>query len=128
MISADTIQQIILFSCTTIFVKGDGTRKEYCQGTSFTPKCSTGEVIVLQSALYGTLRLGTCVEEDPLNQVGCSVDVLGVVDGHCSGMRECDIRVPNAEMDDLRTCKHDFTRYLEASFMCIKGELLQCYY
>ena len=75
----------------------------------------------MQSAQYGSIRIGECLKEDPFDQIGCSVDVLSVLDTHCSGRRHCDMRVPNNEMDDLKTCKHDFTRYLEASYWCIKG-------
>ena len=76
----------------------------------------------MQSAHYGSIRIGSCIKEDPFGQVGCSVDVLGVADKHCSGKQKCEIRVTNTEMDNLRSCKHDFTRYLEASYVCRKGK------
>ena len=64
-----------------------------------------------------------CVKKD-LGYVGCSSDALTAMDHMCSGMRQCDFRVP--ELDVLvhpsrMTCMEELVRYLEASYECVKG-------
>ena len=85
------------------------------------PSCGPDEIIVMQSAHYGSIQIGDCIKEDSFGWVGCSADVLAVTDRHCSGRRSCDIRITNTEMDGLRTCKDDLSRYLRAAYWCKKG-------
>ena len=61
-----------------------------------------------------------------LGYVGCSSDVLTAMDYMCSGLRQCDFRVP--ELDVLvdtssMPCMEELVKYLEASYECIKGTL-----
>lgn len=53
--------------------------------------------------------------------IGCGEDVLPVVDGRCSGRRACEIRIPDADLDNFKPCLGDLTRYLEADYECMKG-------
>jgi len=78
-------------------------------------------VILMTSGRYGRMRLGRCVRVD-FGFVGCSSDVIDVLDRHCSGRQECSLRIPDPEMDERRPCLSDLTRYLEASYRCIPGQ------
>ena len=67
--------------------------------------------------------LDRCVKKD-LGYVGCSSDVLTAMDYMCSGLRQCDFRVPELDVlvDPSRmTCMDELVKYLEASYECIKG-------
>ena len=69
------------------------------------------------------LLLDRCVKKD-LGYVGCSSDVLTAMDYMCSGLRQCDFRVPELDVlvDTSRMpCMEELVKYLEASYECIKG-------
>ena len=51
--------------------------QEFCQNEAFSAKCSNNEVIIMEKALYGRMRLGRCVKTD-FGFVGCYTDVLKV--------------------------------------------------
>ena len=74
----------------------------------------------MTSGRYGRMRIGRCVRVD-FGFVGCSTDVIDVLDRHCSGRRDCRLRIPDPEMDERRPCLSDLTRYLEASYRCVPG-------
>ncbi|ELU03682.1 hypothetical protein CAPTEDRAFT_225483 [Capitella teleta] len=92
--------------------------KEFCQTESFKAKCAPGKVIVVQDAFYGRMRLNRCVKVD-FGYIGCSSDVLAILDRKCSGKPECEIRIPDPDLDATQPCIGDLTRYLEASYLCI---------
>jgi hypothetical protein len=87
-------------------------------------------VIVMTSARWGRIKTGRCLDihpdllavtgNNPLF-LGCYADVLHILDKKCSGRSECDIRIPDPELDTLTPCYPDLTRYLEASYTCVKG-------
>ncbi len=74
----------------------------------------------METALYGRMRLGRCVEAD-LGYIGCSSDVLILADKKCSGRRTCEIAVPNEELDNTRPCFKELKTHLEAGYKCVKG-------
>ena len=97
---------------------------EYCHFETFHPSCRwRNEVIVIKSARYGRMKLGRCVSES--TKLGCSADVLEIVSRKCSGKRECEIRVPDSDLGELKPCGEMWT-YLEASYTCMKGKLCTC--
>jgi len=81
-------------------------------------------VIVVESALYGRMELGRCVEVDVMGHLGCHTDVLSLVDRRCSGRRRCEIRVPDAELESTRPCLRELKTYLHVSYRCVSGLLL----
>ncbi len=44
-------------------------------------------------------------------------------DARCSGRRECKIRIPDQEMDNISVCPKDLGRYLEATYDCEPGKM-----
>ena len=88
-------------------------------------------MIVMTSARWGRMKTGRCLEihsnalaalgHDPMF-LGCSEDVLHVMDMKCSGRTSCDVRIPD-ELDDIKPCYPDLTRYLQYSYNCVKGRL-----
>ena len=93
---------------------------DYCSTESFHAHCPSGSVVLMTSARYGRMRLGRCVRVD-FGFIGCSTDVIGILDRQCSGRTECRLRIPDAEMDETRPCLNDLTRYLSATYLCVSG-------
>ena len=94
---------------------------EYCDTEVFRAECSDGEVIIVDRAMYGRMRLGRCVEMD-LGHIGCSRDVLPIIDRRCSGKRVCEIRIPDAEFESTRPCLKELKTFLEANYRCVTGK------
>lgn len=93
----------------------------YCESETFQARCWLGEVIMIESALYGRMRIGRCVEAD-LGYLGCQANVLDIVDRLCSGKTQCDIRIPDAELDASKPCYKELKVYLEVAYKCVRGE------
>jgi len=94
--------------------------KEFCQFESFNASCAPNQVIVMAEAQYGRLRTGRCVSRD-YGYIGCSMNVLHLLDRVCSGRRWCDYGVPKLR-DLVQPCPKDLISYLEASYRCITGQ------
>jgi hypothetical protein len=92
---------------------------EYCQFESFNATCSSNQVIVINEAHYGRLRIGRCVTRD-YGYLGCTADVTDILDRACSGQRWCHFNVP-ALRDLVQPCPKDLTSYLEATYRCETG-------
>ena len=96
---------------------------EYCTFDTFEPVCSEDEVILIQHAVYGRMRVGTCLTID--FYVGCAANVLQIADHICSGRRRCSITVPHSEMTEAIECLEQpsllAAAYLEVSETCVKG-------
>jgi hypothetical protein len=95
--------------------------RDYCEGETFSARCPENEVIVMQKATFGRMRIGRCVKVD-MGYIGCSKDVLDVADDHCSGRRECDVSLPDPAFEAKQPCL-ELKSYLEASYSCLKGEV-----
>jgi len=94
--------------------------RDYCEADEFAPSCGDSSVVVMTTARYGRMRLGSCVRED-LGYVGCKADVLPRVDWRCSAKPDCTIRIPDSELDQTRPCPGELKTYLEASYICVQG-------
>ena len=97
--------------------------KEYCQFETMRASCQQDEVIIMQNATYGRMRLGRCVIAD-LGYVGCRKDVLQLADERCSGRRSCEIKIPDEKFDATKPCLTELKFYLEASYRCQKGKII----
>lgn len=94
--------------------------RDYCEADDFEPSCGDNSVVVMTTARYGRMRLGSCVRED-LGYVGCKSNVLPHVDWRCSAKPSCQIRIPDGELDQTRPCPGELKTYLEASYICVQG-------
>ena len=87
---------------------------------SFQAGCGTGEVLVIQTALYGHIRLGKCVRHD-LGFLGCTTDATGIMDDLCSGRNACEtVNVANI-FEHTRVCD-GLEKYMEVSHTCVRGK------
>jgi len=85
-------------------------------------------VIVIEKAVYGRHKIGKCISEEEAafsqetNYFGCSADVLDIVNAKCSGRTQCQIRVPDADLESTRTCRTGLQMFLEVSYKCLEGK------
>ena len=108
---------MLLMKCLlSLFCPGP---REYCQFNNFNASCTGHQVVLMESARYGRLQVGRCVDRD-YGYIGCSANVLDLLDRACSGYRTCHFSIPTLR-DLVQPCPKDLTSYLEASFTCIPG-------
>ena len=98
--------------------------QDYCQWEAFNASCPFGHVIVMESAKFGRMRLGRCVDTDIY--IGCAADVLGLFDARCSGRPSCVVQLPDATLHQQQACPKDVVAYLEASYICVDGNFNTC--
>ena len=109
------------FSIPFIQTNFSGSLQDYCQWDAFNVSCSHGDVVVMTSARYGRMRVGSCVRQS-YDTVGCAADVMTYSDSRCSGRQSCIIKVPDIPSEEgIRPCPADLTSYFEASYTCIPG-------
>ena len=106
-----------------MYVPGaSATVTETCYDGTFHPQCHSGDVILINSAQYGRMKLGQCIETDLL--LGCSADVMPLIDRECSGAPTCQVRVDNSNdyLKDINQCPKDMLAYLEIDYTCLTGQ------
>ena len=97
--------------------------EEFCNMETFEAKCNEKEVVVMDTARYGRMRLGRCVKKNYGN-IGCVKDVLTLADAKCSGRRECTVKLPDDDLYQMQPCPNDVTSHLETGYSCFPGEWL----
>lgn len=96
--------------------------QEYCEYETFSPSCAPDEVVVINDATYGRMKVGKCIPEEFASYTGCSVNALPFMDNYCSGRRSCSIHISQLVADHQGNCPLSPCRsYLEVSFSCVKG-------
>ena len=87
-------------------------------------------MIVIDKAVYGRHQIGKCIsaKEAARSQesdfFGCSADVLDIVNTKCSGVKQCQIRIPDVDLERTRTCLEGLQMFLQVSYRCLEGALL----
>lgn len=82
---------------------------------------------MVQRAIYGRRRVGKCIGSEEANlykdprYFGCSENVLHILDDRCSGRKECEIRIPDPELDGTRPCHRGLKMFLEVIYTCVEG-------
>lgn len=93
---------------------------------TFHPQCYGHEVIVIDYAVYGRRHVGRCIQqadaEDLADHLGCYADVRMLLDWRCSGKTECEVRVPDPELQKATPCSKMLMMYMEASYSCVTGK------
>jgi hypothetical protein len=80
----------------------------------------------MRSARYGHMRLGFCLRMN-YGHIGCSVDVLPLVDRQCSARRSCALTVLPENILSITSrhlCTEDLKSFLEVRYECVKGKLV----
>jgi len=105
-----------------------GKMLEYCLLETFRPECWKNEVIVMEEAIYGRRHIGKCIEpeevegvEDNPQYLGCHANVLSLLDTKCSGKKQCEVHVPDADLQRTKPCRKGLTLFLEVRYTCVEG-------
>ena len=107
---------------------------EFCQFEIFQPQCSKNDVIIISGAIYGRMRIGKCITAKEISSegdmvenrryLGCSADIMDVIDQKWSLKSNCQIRILDSELgfDQNTPCLSGLKLYLEVNYTCINGE------
>ena len=90
-----------------------------CNEQSFTPSCTRLEVLMVEQALYGRMRINECAVQN-FGYMGCKRDVLPYIDSWCSGRHTCSVKVLDQSFP-VQRCHADLKGYLEVQYRCLKG-------
>ena len=93
-----------------------------CEREVFNASCSTNDVIMMRSAMYGRMDVGRCIRSN-IGSRNCDADVLNVLDGLCSGLTTCSVKGALSSLLDIKPCP-EYSAYLRASYDCLKGIIL----
>jgi len=63
------------------------------------------------------------LKEDPM-YMGCFEDVVQLVNARCSGRPDCEIRIPDPEMEKTNPCYRHMAKYMQVTYHCIRGRWL----
>ena len=109
----------IVYTCFNIFA----ATIEVCIGENRTIRCHRDEIIMMTSAEYGRKEVGRCIPEVD-DFIGCTNDVLPLLDRWCSGRRECAFGIPDAEIESFnKECLKILIKYLKVEYTCLKGNV-----
>lgn len=82
---------------------------------------------MIQEAIYGRRQIGRCIEaensdlaKDP-RYLGCYADVLSLLDAKCSGKKECEVRIPDPDLEAETSCVKSLKMFLEVRYICAEG-------
>ena len=85
---------------------------------------------MIQEAIYGRRQVGRCIEaensdlaKDP-RYLGCYADVLGLLDAECSGKKQCELRIPDPNLEEATSCVKSLKMFLEVRYTCVEGAFL----
>ncbi len=113
--------QHITFAILHFSVSGS-VKTELCDRETFQPQCSSGEVVVITSAIYGRMHKGRCLQSDI--QLGCVADALSFMDRRCSGLPTCTLTLDylNKDLREISQCPGDVISYMEIDHECVQGK------
>ena len=96
---------------------------ETCISEDLHITCPTGAVIFVEKAEFGRMEVGRCItEEDEF--LGCTNDVLSLLDNWCSGRHQCAFEVTNDDLEAAnKNCLKILMKYLKVEYTCLKGKL-----
>ena len=97
---------------------------DYCQGQNLIANCSSrgdDQLVLMQTARYGRMKLGACGTGGSTNVAGCSENVLWYLDRRCSGRPQCKVYVADPVLHHLNPCDSDYSAYLLAKYTCVSG-------
>jgi len=110
---------------------GSSDTQDFCQSETFQPRCLPGEAVIITKAVYGRMAHDSrCLQDeeelsaliDDPKYMGCFEDVRDLVSARCSGQSDCEIRIPDPEMEQSNPCYKNMFKYLIVTYRCITGK------
>jgi len=118
--------------CLLLTFAGLSHTQEFCQSETFQPECRAGEAVFIMKAVYGRMsRDSRCLRDeeelssltDDPKYIGCFEDVRPLVSARCSGQSNCQIRIPDPEMDQSNPCYRNMIKYMVVTYRCFTGTI-----
>ena len=94
---------------------------DICEVDIFNGTCPHGQMIIMTSAMYGRMSIGTCIRQHFSSHRNCDGDVLKIIDGICSGRQSCVVRPIDPALVTVKKCP-EHSAYLRLSYDCIRCE------
>ncbi len=93
-----------------------------CNTETFERRCGSSEVLVVNSAKFGRMALGTCITKG-YGEVGCYKDVTDILTSRCAGKQSCSMLVwqGDANLMESYPCDEELKPYLETDTNCQPG-------
>lgn len=119
-------QRILLFTSIQLYIIfllrpiSRSLSLEYCNGDVIEASCDSNEVMTVDAAYYGRMRIGKCVKRD-LGHLGCRNDAIEFMDRECSGRSSCRVTVSN-RLQTENACEEELAGYAEVTYSCHKGQ------
>ncbi len=103
--------------------------EDVCDAETFDKTCHLDQVLVIQSAKYGRMSLGTCITTG-YGHVGCYKDVTDLVSRRCAGKQSCSMFVTRSDQELIEdySCDKDLVSYMEIDTNCQSGKLMSKLY
>lgn len=88
--------------------------------------------MIITEAVYGRMSHDCrCLQDEEVlptlrddpKYMGCFEDVLHVVRERCSARSDCEIRIPDPEMDKTNPCYRNMVKYLVVTHRCVTGKI-----
>ncbi len=100
--------------------------QETCNIETFERSCGSDEVLVVNSAKFGRMALGTCITKG-YGEVGCYKDVTDILSGRCAGKQACSMMVwkNDDEFMESYPCDSELPPYLETDTICQPGKYIK---
>jgi len=101
--------------------------EEYCSMEVFKPQCWKNEIVIVEEAYYGRRRTGKCISAKVASRMqgpdyfGCYANVLGIINQKCSGKKECEISIPDPDLEQTIPCLEGLKLFLEVRYSCVAG-------
>lgn len=111
--------QVQAFIIPSLWYCFNADTKEFCQFDSFSGRCAENEIIVIERAFYGRMKVGRCISGE--GYTGCETDVRTYMDGACAGRHQCNVTVTSLT-EVVQPCRKDYTSYLEVAYSCKEGK------
>ena len=84
---------------------------------------------MVEEALYGRRRTGKCISPEQASKFklhgpeyfGCYANVLHIVSQKCSGSKECEVSIPDPDLEETMPCLEGLKMFLEVRYSCVAG-------
>ena len=81
----------------------------------------------MTSAEFGRMEVGKCIKKED-EFLGCTNDVLPLLDRWCSGRQDCSVRVSNDDLEAANVnCLDILKQYLKVEYTCLTGKYAAYY-
>ena len=82
--------------------------------------CPKSNIIYINMAEFGRMEVGRCIKKED-QFLGCTNDVMSIVDGWCSGREKCSLEAGRLESSNTN-CLDILMKYLKVEYTCLQSK------